>query len=160
AAGAGGGARPPLSRAARPRARGRAALGPSRARGPRRAPAPPGRGRAAGTPRDVRARREPRAPRGARGALHAGDARRPRGGAPEAQPLLAGALAGLLPPATLRAVHAGPLPPPRAWSGWLDEALTPARIAAHGFFRREMVVRLLKEHRSGARDHTSRLWSI
>src|SRR5207244_2923832 len=82
AAGAGGGARPTLSRAARPRARGRAVLGPSRARGPRRAPAPPGRGRAAGTPRDVRARREPRAPRGARGALHPGDARRPRGGAP------------------------------------------------------------------------------
>jgi len=83
-----------------------------------------------------------------------------RGGAAERQLLLRGALAGLLPPATLRAVHASPLPPPRAWSGWLDEALTPARIAAHGFFRREMVVRLLKEHRSGARDHTSRLWSI
>jgi len=83
-----------------------------------------------------------------------------RGGAAERQLLLRGALAELLPPATLRAAHASPVPPPHAWSAWLDEALTPARIAAHGFFRREMVVRLLKEHRSGARDHTSRLWSI
>src|SRR3989442_1568423 len=79
---------------------------------------------------------------------------------PGGQLLLRGALAELLPPATLRAAHASPAPPPHAWSAWLDEALTPARIAAHGFFRREMVVRLLKEHRSGARDHTSRLWSI
>src|SRR5206468_2605698 len=67
-----------------------------------------------------------------------------RGGAAERQLLLRGALAELLPPATLRAAHVSPVPPPHAWSAWLDEALTPARIAAHGFFRREMVVRLLK----------------
>jgi len=83
-----------------------------------------------------------------------------RASAAERQSLLRGALAELLTPATLRAAHASPLLPPHAWSAWLDEALTPARIAAHGFFRRDMVVRLLKEHRSGARDHTQRLWSI
>jgi len=83
-----------------------------------------------------------------------------RASAAERQLLLRGALAGLLPPATLRAAHSSPAPPRHAWSAWLDEALTPARIASHGFFRREMVVRLLKEHRSGARDHTARLWSI
>ena len=83
-----------------------------------------------------------------------------RGNATERQLLLRGALAELLPPATLRAPHATPVPPPHAWSAWLDEALTPARLAAHGFFRRETVMRLLREHRSGARDHTARLWSI
>src|SRR5439155_1304924 len=60
-----------------------------------------------------------------------------RGGAAERQLLLRAALAELLPPATLRAAHVSPVPPPHAWSAWLDEALTPARIAAHGFFRRE-----------------------
>ncbi len=83
-----------------------------------------------------------------------------RGNATERQLLLRGALAELLPLATLRAPHATPVPPPHAWSAWLDEALTPARLAAHGFFRREMVVRLLKEHRSGMRDHSTRLWAI
>jgi len=83
-----------------------------------------------------------------------------RGNATERQLLLRGALAELLPPATLRAPHATPVPPPHAWSAWLDEALTPARLAAHGFFRREMVVRLLKEYRSGMRDHSARLWAI
>jgi asparagine synthase (glutamine-hydrolysing) len=83
-----------------------------------------------------------------------------RGNASERQLLLRAALAELLPPATLRTPHASPVPPPRVWAAWLDEALTPARLAAHGFFRREIVVRLMKEHQSGTRDHAARLWAI
>ena len=83
-----------------------------------------------------------------------------RGSAAERQLLLRDAMADLLPAATLRAAHVSAAPPSHTWSTWLDEALTPARIAAHGVFRRETVVRLLKEHLSGARDHATRLWAI
>jgi len=83
-----------------------------------------------------------------------------RGSAAERQLLLRGALADLLPAETLGIAHATPAPPPRQWTAWLEEALAPARIAIHGVFRRDMVVRLLKEHASGVRDHTARLWAI
>jgi len=83
-----------------------------------------------------------------------------RGSAAERQLLLRGAMADLLPAETLRIAHASPAPPPRQWTAWLEEALAPARIAIHGVFRRDTVVRLLKEHASGVRDHTARLWAI
>jgi asparagine synthase (glutamine-hydrolysing) len=57
------------------------------------------------------------------------------------------------------------VPPPRGWGSGslhelLEETLAPERLAAQGVFRPETVERLRREHVSGQRDHTERLWAL
>jgi asparagine synthase (glutamine-hydrolysing) len=73
------------------------------------------------------------------------------------QILLRRAVADLLPRTLLNGSHASRVVLPR---GFLDDALAPGRIAAQGVFRPDTVARLLHEHVTGKRDHTTRLWAI
>jgi len=83
-----------------------------------------------------------------------------RGTARERQLLLRAALKDAVPAAVARRPHAVTVPPASAWTAVLDELLSPARVAAQGFFRPEVVSRLRDEHVSGRRDHAARLWAI
>lgn len=42
----------------------------------------------------------------------------------------------------------------------VDDLLDPAKLAAQGIFRPEIVDRLCREHRSGAANHSHRLWTL
>jgi asparagine synthase (glutamine-hydrolysing) len=65
-------------------------------------------------------------------------------------------------------VHRRKLGFPTPWAGWLagsqlaelEAMLTSPRSLARGWFRPEAVKRLFREHRSGARDNTNRIWRL
>jgi asparagine synthase (glutamine-hydrolysing) len=79
--------------------------------------------------------------------------------------ILKSAMADLLPKAIMTRKKMG-FPTP--WEYWLKGQqlehlecfLTEPRTLERGLFRREMVKRLFAEHRSGARDHGSRIWRL
>jgi asparagine synthase (glutamine-hydrolysing) len=88
-----------------------------------------------------------------------------RGSALLGQRVLRTAMSDLVPAAVLRRPHVPFAPPPAAWrdgalGALVEETLAPARLAADGVFRPEVVARLRVEHASGRRDHGACLWAI
>jgi len=61
---------------------------------------------------------------------------------------------GVPPSDYVRGVSTGPLAP------MVDDLLMDGRLADRGVFEGREVERLWREHRSGARDHRHRLWSL
>lgn len=88
-----------------------------------------------------------------------------RGGGRGRVQLLRGALAGVVPSHVLRRPHEPLVPPAAAWrreplAGLVDDALSPARIAAQGLFRSETIARFRAEHDGGSHDRGPLLWTL
>jgi asparagine synthase (glutamine-hydrolysing) len=79
--------------------------------------------------------------------------------------LLKRAVSGRLPPAILSRPKKGFGIPVARWlraqlTPLLDRLLDPKRLARQGLFHPDEVMRLISEHRSGARDHRKPLWTL
>jgi asparagine synthase (glutamine-hydrolysing) len=79
--------------------------------------------------------------------------------------ILKKAMVGLLPDSI---IHRSKLGFPTPWSGWLagaqvdaiESLLLEPRSTNRGFFRRDAVEKLFREHRAQYRDHYDRLWRL
>jgi asparagine synthase (glutamine-hydrolysing) len=43
---------------------------------------------------------------------------------------------------------------------WAEALLAPARLVAEGYLKPELINHVWREHLSGKRDHTSKLWAV
>ena len=79
--------------------------------------------------------------------------------------ILKRAFAGSLPPAVLGRGKEGFSMPMKQWlthewNGLMHELLSPASLAAEGLFDARYVGRLMREHESGAHNHSHLLWAL
>ena len=79
--------------------------------------------------------------------------------------ILKRAFAGSLPPAVLGRGKEGFSMPMKQWlshewNGLMHELLSPASLAAEGLFDARYVERLMREHESGAHNHSHLLWAL
>jgi asparagine synthase (glutamine-hydrolysing) len=79
--------------------------------------------------------------------------------------LLRRAVAPLLPQKVLAGPKQGFSIPIARWlrhdlQPFVRDLLSPQRITAQGFFRPEVVTRLVDEHATGSRDHSRKLWAL
>ena len=79
--------------------------------------------------------------------------------------ILKRAFAGSLPPSVLRRGKEGFSMPMKhwlthEWNGLMHELLSPRSLAAEGLFDARYVERLMREHESGARNHSHLLWAL
>ena len=79
--------------------------------------------------------------------------------------ILKRAFAGSLPPSVLRRGKEGFSMPMKhwlshEWNGLMHELLSPQSLAAEGLFDARYVERLMREHESGAHNHSHLLWAL
>jgi glycosyltransferase involved in cell wall biosynthesis len=79
--------------------------------------------------------------------------------------LLREAVRGLVPPSILHRPKHGFATPIDLWlrrelKGWMEAALDRETVQARGYFRPEVVQRMVEQHRAGGRDFSQHLWAL